>query len=304
LLAPEQLAGNTVDARTDVWAAGALLYELLTGHTPSGSGSARSVRHDVPRDLDAAVARALSPDPADRFASAQSFGDALRGIAGLEAASGTRLWPSPDEGRAAMGEPLPAPARQSLFRTWLAVPLLVVVLAVVALAVGLSLGELTLGGPVGIRLKHEETRPTPTARALRFVTARAYDPPPGDGTENDANIPLATDGDPATAWKSENYYDGELHKPGVGILFDLGSQRTVTAFHLETPWPGFAFRIAIGDDPAVLAQEPGPTFIASPDMHETIRPVDGRYVLLWFTSVVPTDDGNRIEVAEFRMLGF
>ncbi len=35
-----------------------------------------------------------------------------------------------------------------------------------------------------------------------------------------------------------------------------------------------------------------------------MEPVTGRYVLLWFTTVVPVEDGHRVEIAEFRVLGY
>jgi putative peptidoglycan lipid II flippase len=114
---------------------------------------------------------------------------------------------------------------------------------------------------------------------------------------------LVRDGDPLTAWKSENYYDGRLNKPGVGMLFDLGSPQTVTGFRLQTPYPGYRFAVVVGDDVTAMIADARPTFTAAGDMRETIEPATGRYVLLWITSVVPTDDGNRAEVGEFRVVG-
>jgi serine/threonine-protein kinase len=295
--APEQAAGLSPDARTDVWGAGALLFELLTGAAPQeGVTSPRSIRRDVPRSVDAVVAKALAQDPAERHPSSEAFATALG-----EVATGLRP-PAP----AAIGaEPVATLRRASLFRTWLAVPLLVVALAVAAVLAGLSLGRLELGGPVGIRLKEEPPSPSPIPRVLSFASVRTWDPPPGDGHENDSGVELAIDGDPSTAWKSENYFDGELHKPGVGLLFDLGSSRSVTGFRLSTPFPGFGFEVLVGDDPSELARRTrGTEYLAEETLSKTLdQPVAGRYVLLWITSVVQTDDGNRAEVGEFHVLG-
>jgi len=293
------VSGESGDVRVDVRAAGALLFLLLTGRAPSeGSISPRALRRDVPRNLDAVVARSLAGDPATGYATAAALADALRDAAGLSSDALPSLVPQ------SAHEPAPWPAeRSSVFRTWLAVPMLVAALAALAVVVGLSFGELELGGPVGIRLKHPEPSPTtPPARTLRFVSARAFDPF-GDQSENDSGIPFADDGDLATVWKSENYFDGRLHKPGVGILFDLGRTHTVTGFRLQTPWPGFTFRVAVGNDPTELDTISGPTYTATSDVRETIAPAQGRYVLLWCTSVVPTDDGNRIVVGEFHVQG-
>ena len=296
---PEQRDGGPVDPRTDVWGAGALLFELLTGEPPRDGRpvTPRSLRRDTPRELDAAVARALSPEPEDRFASPHEFAESLRRIWGETGPPlGAAVGPS---------QPTAAPppiAHRSVFRTWLAMPLLIALVAAGSVGAGLWLGELELGGPVGIRVKREEVpSSTPAARLARFASVRTFDPF-GDGRENDSGLASAADGDEATVWKSENYFDGRLNKPGVGLLFDLGVERTVTGFRLTSPYPGFDFAVVVGDEPKTMADSARATFTASADTRESIEPAAGRYVLLWITTVVATGDGNRAEVAEFRVV--
>lgn len=87
-MAPEQLAGTRVDARTDVYAAGMILFTLLAGQHPlyeipltallpqilAGSiVPLGKLRPDLPASLSGAVMRAIAPNPADRFASAQEL---------------------------------------------------------------------------------------------------------------------------------------------------------------------------------------------------------------------------------------
>lgn len=86
-LAPEQVLGGGVDARTDVYAAGLVLYEMLTGESPYASrdvldlmraqleekpGRVRALV-DVGHELDHAVARAIEKIPGRRWASARVF---------------------------------------------------------------------------------------------------------------------------------------------------------------------------------------------------------------------------------------
>lgn len=91
-MSPEQVEGASVDRRSDIFATGALLFELLTG-TRLFSGASdlsilEKVRHceiyppsvimpSVTRDLERVVLKALHPDPEGRFASASDMRDAV-----------------------------------------------------------------------------------------------------------------------------------------------------------------------------------------------------------------------------------
>jgi serine/threonine protein kinase len=275
----------TPDARTDVYLTGALLFQTLTGRLAAGTRSPRALRDEIPRRVDAAVARSLAPDPAERFADAETFAEALG---------------------APTDEP-PAVAREGHgLRAWLLVPVLVALVAALAIALGLWLGRLEIGGPLGVRAAEDRSRsspPTETPTVVLPIGSVSTFDPFGDGTENDSGVAAAIDGDTSTAWRSENYFDADLRKPGVGLLFDLGSSRTVTGFRLEVPHPGYTFELAIGDDPDVLAANAVSSYTASASMRETIEPTVGRYVLLWITSVVDAGDGDRAEVAEFKVVG-
>jgi hypothetical protein len=276
----------------DVRAAGALLFELLTGRALEHGAEADGldIRVDAPRPVRTILARSIGEER-DRFGDTASMASALRASAGADGTSAA-----------------PTRAAVPVFRTWIAVPLVVVIVAGVVLGTGIWLGRLELGGPVGIRIPDSPSAGAPAADAevLPVASVTVVDPPPGDGTENDDTLGAVTDGDPATVWRSENYFDGTLNKPGVGVVLDLGDERTVTGFRLSAPPPaGFSFSILVGDDPASMVEDAAAaTSYTAPDAERDLAPRTGRYVVVWITSVVPLADGsNRAEIADVRLLG-
>jgi serine/threonine protein kinase/beta-lactam-binding protein with PASTA domain len=87
-LSPEQARGTSVDQRSDVYSLGIVLYELLTGTVPFTGDTPVEIamkhlstiaeppstrRHDIPRDLDLIVMRALAKDPNDRYQSTEEM---------------------------------------------------------------------------------------------------------------------------------------------------------------------------------------------------------------------------------------
>jgi serine/threonine-protein kinase len=92
-MSPEQVAGSgRMDGRADLYALGCVLYEMLAGETPFTGPTAqailarqavdpvpplRTVRSTVPIAIEQAVNRALAKVPADRFATAAAFAEAL-----------------------------------------------------------------------------------------------------------------------------------------------------------------------------------------------------------------------------------
>ncbi len=93
-MSPEQAtAEKEITARSDVYSLGSVCYEMLAGQPPHLGGSAQQIimkivtdtarpvtelRKSVPHNVAAAVAKSLEKLPADRFASAREFGDALK----------------------------------------------------------------------------------------------------------------------------------------------------------------------------------------------------------------------------------
>ncbi|MFI7596376.1 Stk1 family PASTA domain-containing Ser/Thr kinase [Actinoplanes sp. NPDC049681] len=171
-LSPEQARGESVDARSDVYAAGCVLFELLVGHPPFVGDSPVSVAYqhvredpkapsdinrEVPPDVDAIVLKALAKNPLNRYQSAQEMrADALRAASGrpvmatpvMSEAETMAMTGPMGQAPTAMTRPVPAgvagprgpqpPERKT--SSWvMAVLAALGVLAVVALGIGLAL---------------------------------------------------------------------------------------------------------------------------------------------------------------------
>jgi eukaryotic-like serine/threonine-protein kinase len=114
-MAPEQLRGREVDARTDLYAVGVLLYEAVTGSLPFDGGSLTDLmvaimhdpvrppsqlRTDCPPELEHVIVKAISRDPADRF---QTADDMSRHLGRVQRA----VRYAADPGLARLEEPMP-----------------------------------------------------------------------------------------------------------------------------------------------------------------------------------------------------
>jgi hypothetical protein len=146
------------------------------------------------------------------------------------------------------------------------------------------------------------TQPT-TTRApkppapIKLVAVGPYDPPPGDGTENDSQVPNAVDGNAATFWSTEHYTQG-FSKPGVGIVLDAGKRRRIARVLVGTDETGARAEIRLADVPT------GPYRVVSTDKplagttaFPLKRGATGRYVLVWLTALPSsTGEGHITEV--------
>jgi len=96
--APEQLLGEKVDQRADLYSLGAVAYFGLLGRPPFEGATPEAIlarqttdqlpplhesRADVPRDLETVLRRAVTSDPAGRYQSAREFREALRKARGF-----------------------------------------------------------------------------------------------------------------------------------------------------------------------------------------------------------------------------
>jgi len=119
-MSPEQCQGLELDGRSDLYALGVLLYELLTNRLPYQFKTlaeaiathmrgempppVRELRPEVPAVVDAIVTKALAKSPAERFVSGEAMAGALRSARFSLADSPTRVLPLEDEGELLLGD--------------------------------------------------------------------------------------------------------------------------------------------------------------------------------------------------------
>ncbi len=231
-MAPEQIQGEAIDARTDLYALGILFHHLLAGEPPyTGEApiavayqhlnapvpSVREKRLDVPPALDEVVARMMAKAPEDRFQSAEEVLAALRDISGVQVTGPpTGIGSVPivvTEGPSA--ERAPAPGLEPSTGPLGSTP------ARVALAV---LAAAVIGGGIYWGMDRDGS---PRPEAVDVASG------PTDGT------PAPQPGGPALAEPQPEPFTGEVaiepDLPGLEIWMDGRDQglRTPTALALE-----------------------------------------------------------------------
>jgi len=258
---------DPIPADADRYALAALTYQMLTGSPPEKGVSARAKRRGVPQQIDTLLTRALATDP--------------------------KVRPSLDEFEAALApfaRVLPADVKEPRFAIaefrWLVPVIIVIALAIAAVTFGVEFAQ-NLG-------KKPKATPTQSAGAagaiIKIRSARDFDPPPGNGSENPSQVQNAYDGNPASTWPTLDYSTANVGgKRGVGLLFDLGRAVAIAKIQIQTSLPGWSAEIRVADQDGSTAKAFSriTTLTAGSDLTTVTLPAGtrARFVLLWITTL-------------------
>jgi eukaryotic-like serine/threonine-protein kinase len=307
-LAPEQVEGNRVDPRTDIYSLGVVLYECLTGKVPFEADTdaatalarlhrdplrPRQVRPSVPRSLDALTMQALARDPSQRPATASELRAML-------------LSATPDDSTIAgsdhtVASPMAAAAAEPesfvrAERRWLVPTVLIIVIGGALALAGVLIGRTETGQQIFDRARQIVSSSGSESSAgsiepIQLAGAASFDPL-GDGWEHDDLVPLAIDGNTDTSWHTEHYDVGTWsRKEGVGLVVVLDRDASIHELEVVSTTNGWAAEIYLAPDPdrPTLADwgEPVATRAAITQGAATfeIGGRDARALLVWLTDL-------------------
>ena len=151
------------------------------------------------------------------------------------------------------------------------------------------------------------TAPTPEpppVTPLAVTGATVFDPGGDGASENDDEVPLSFDGDPATSWTTVTYRGSPAFgglKDGVGVVYDLGSEQALSGVTVTTQQPGLGVEVRLGGAPGGALDSFAPAasgVLTGTDTLAFAEPATTRYVLVWLTALVADEGGFTGSLAE------
>ncbi|HZM18710.1 MAG TPA: protein kinase [Gaiellaceae bacterium] len=296
-IAPEQARGERVNAQTDVYSLGVVLYELLVGGVPYEGETFVTValkhvnepvppvlerRPDLPPRVALAVERAMAKSPDDRFSSMQELVDELEACV-------AELDPGDEQATMISRRPVAAKKAREPRRRRRRLGVLWPIAAVLAV---LAVAGLAALGAIALRDGDGDSPQAATGQPIRLTGVDSYDPEGDNKEEHDEAVARATDRDSGTYWFTEDY--GDFAKSGVGLVLDAGREVEPTSITVDTDTPGFTAEIHAGDSPQGPFRPVSGSGVIESRRRYNLHDARARYFVVWITDLSGSAHVNEV----------